>query len=243
MTSKLNLNFPWFPSPAPWFWSDTAFHFSRSRVAPKVTENLRFSSENSYTNEVVDGARYKTRVFIRIYMQVRTTSVIIKCLYTSNVTALYTKRRCRSRTLRDAHRHAPTTTISNHAIPGAATLQLRAPNAIYHRLPMNMETTAEPSKTNTSPAHLDPIVRSYLASIGARGGHATKNNGSLKLAATRNAARTWRLRRARYGPTGRRQPWQIRAARMQAAMGTRRGELIDGPEPAAPFGEHSSHCS
>ena len=78
-----------------------------------------------------------------------------------------------------------------------------------------MNTEMESHPTSTEP--LDQAVRCYLAEIGRRGGKATKGSIALSLAATRNAARTWRLRRARYGPTGRRQPWQIKAARLQAA--------------------------
>ena len=80
-----------------------------------------------------------------------------------------------------------------------------------------MITDPEPEQavTNSTKPLLDPAVRSYLASIGRRGGRAT-NRLALSLAAKRNAASTWRLRRARYGPTGRRQPWQIRAGKRAA---------------------------
>ena len=71
------------------------------------------------------------------------------------------------------------------------------------------------NETAPSDNALDPIVRSYLASIGRRGGRAS-NRLALSLAAKRNAKSTWAKRRARYGPTGRRQPWQIRAARLLA---------------------------
>ena len=80
---------------------------------------------------------------------------------------------------------------------------------------MNIETAPEQAVTDSTKPPLDPAVRSYLASIGRRGGRAT-NRLALRFAAKRNAASTWRLRRARYGPTGRRQPWQIRAAKMRA---------------------------
>jgi hypothetical protein len=80
---------------------------------------------------------------------------------------------------------------------------------------MNTETESHPPGTDP----LNEAVRSYLSEIGRRGGKATGGSIALKLAATRNAASTWRLRRARYGPTGRRQPWQIRAERLKAATG------------------------
>jgi len=80
---------------------------------------------------------------------------------------------------------------------------------------MNTEMESRP----TIPDPLNQAVRAYLSTIGRRGGKATRGSIALKLAAKRNAARTWRLRRARYGPTGRRQPWEIRAAKMQARIG------------------------
>jgi hypothetical protein len=78
---------------------------------------------------------------------------------------------------------------------------------------MNTETESHPTGND----RLNQAVRAYLAEIGRRGGRATKGSIALKLAATRNARATWAKRRIRYGPTGRRQPWQIKAAKMQAA--------------------------
>jgi hypothetical protein len=46
------------------------------------------------------------------------------------------------------------------------------------------------------------IVQRYLRQIAARGGRSGSRLGK-RLRALKNADRVWRLRRARYGPTGR----------------------------------------
>ena len=108
-------------------------------------------------------------------------------------------------------------TFSNRAILRAVILYLRGSDASYGKPSMITDPEPEQAVTDSTKPPLDPAVRAYLASIGRRGGRAT-NRLALSVAATRNAASTWRLRRARYGPTGRRQPWQIRAAKLQAGQ-------------------------
>jgi hypothetical protein len=60
---------------------------------------------------------------------------------------------------------------------------------------------------------LHPEVRRYFAELGRAGGRANKGSKARILASKRTAKNRWLLRRARWGETGRRQPYQIHPER------------------------------
>lgn len=55
-----------------------------------------------------------------------------------------------------------------------------------------------------------PLIKAYRSYLGKLGGYGNKGSVAKSLAAKRTAVQRWRLRRAKYGETGRRKPYQIR---------------------------------
>ena len=55
-----------------------------------------------------------------------------------------------------------------------------------------------------------PLIKAYRSYLGRLGGHGNKGSVAKSLSSKRTAQQRWRTRRAKFGPTGQRQPYQIR---------------------------------
>jgi hypothetical protein len=83
-----------------------------------------------------------------------------------------------------------------------------------------------------------PEIRDFLSKIGKKGGRNCMSSVARSLAAKRTAARRWRLRRARYGENGRRDPQpghlSLRQQRADAKKAEQSGSHPLSPQPISP---------